>query len=88
MEHSSAARIPTMWGPFTAHCYRSVLDGIEHIAMVKVINFRNSMITCGSCYSIYASLEECDEDIYWHHFVSFWFLLNKVVFTFLAIETT
>lgn len=36
MEHSSAARIPTMWGPFAAHCYRSILDGIEHIAMVKV----------------------------------------------------
>ncbi|XP_050210244.1 bifunctional riboflavin biosynthesis protein RIBA 1, chloroplastic [Mercurialis annua] len=32
---SSAARIPTMWGPFTAYCYRSILDGIEHIAMVK-----------------------------------------------------
>ncbi|KAL4362941.1 hypothetical protein GQ457_04G003610 [Hibiscus cannabinus] len=30
-----AARIPTMWGPFTAYCYRSILDGIEHIAMVK-----------------------------------------------------
>lgn len=38
MEHASAARIPTMWGPFTAHCYRSILDGIEHIAMVKVSN--------------------------------------------------
>nr|GMC83526.1 bifunctional riboflavin biosynthesis protein RIBA 1, chloroplastic-like [Ipomoea batatas] len=36
VEHASAARIPTMWGPFTAHCYRSILDGIEHIAMVKV----------------------------------------------------
>lgn len=35
VEHASAARIPTMWGPFTAHCYKSILDGIEHIAMVK-----------------------------------------------------
>ncbi|KAL7199786.1 hypothetical protein ACSBR2_021980 [Camellia fascicularis] len=35
VERSSAVRIPTMWGPFTAYCYRSVLDGIEHIAMVK-----------------------------------------------------
>ncbi|KAK4405118.1 Bifunctional riboflavin biosynthesis protein RIBA 1, chloroplastic [Sesamum angolense] len=35
VEHASAARIPTMWGPFTAYCYRSILDGIEHIAMVK-----------------------------------------------------
>ncbi|XAR49475.1 GTP cyclohydrolase II [Bertholletia excelsa] len=32
---SSAATIPTPWGPFVAYCYRSVLDGIEHIAMVK-----------------------------------------------------
>ncbi|KAJ1434917.1 Riboflavin biosynthesis protein RibBA [Sesbania bispinosa] len=32
---TSAARIPTMWGPFTAHCYKSLLDGMEHIAMVK-----------------------------------------------------
>ncbi|KAJ8768869.1 hypothetical protein K2173_023864 [Erythroxylum novogranatense] len=35
VDQSSAARLPTMWGPFTAYCYRSVLDGIEHIAMVK-----------------------------------------------------
>ncbi|KAJ6691127.1 GTP CYCLOHYDROLASE II-RELATED [Salix koriyanagi] len=35
VEHASAAQIPTMWGPFIAHCYRSILDGIEHIAMVK-----------------------------------------------------
>ncbi|KAL6515324.1 Bifunctional riboflavin biosynthesis protein RIBA 1, chloroplastic [Orobanche hederae] len=35
VEHASAARIPTTWGPFTAYCYRSILDGIEHIAMVK-----------------------------------------------------
>ncbi|EYU39123.1 hypothetical protein MIMGU_mgv1a005556mg [Erythranthe guttata] len=35
VDQASAARIPTMWGPFTAYCYRSILDGIEHIAMVK-----------------------------------------------------
>lgn len=35
VERAGAARLPTMWGPFTAHCYRSILDGIEHIAMVK-----------------------------------------------------
>lgn len=35
VDHSAAARIPTMWGPFMAYCYRSILDGIEHIAMVK-----------------------------------------------------
>jgi GTP cyclohydrolase II len=36
VERSAAAPIPTMWGPFKAYCYRSLLDGIEHIAMVKV----------------------------------------------------
>ncbi|KVH93401.1 3,4-dihydroxy-2-butanone 4-phosphate synthase, RibB [Cynara cardunculus var. scolymus] len=35
VERASAARIPTTWGPFVAYCYRSILDGIEHIAMVK-----------------------------------------------------
>ncbi|CAN1182997.1 Bifunctional riboflavin biosynthesis protein RIBA 1, chloroplastic [Linum perenne] len=35
VELSAAARIPTMWGPFKAYCYRSLIDGIEHIAMVK-----------------------------------------------------
>ncbi|KAK3420087.1 hypothetical protein EUGRSUZ_G00876 [Eucalyptus grandis] len=34
-EHVAAARLPTMWGSFTAHCYRSLVDGIEHIVMVK-----------------------------------------------------
>ncbi|CAL0309489.1 unnamed protein product [Lupinus luteus] len=32
---AAAARIPTTWGPFRAHCYKSLVDGIEHIAMVK-----------------------------------------------------
>ncbi|XP_048437928.1 bifunctional riboflavin biosynthesis protein RIBA 1, chloroplastic-like [Pyrus x bretschneideri] len=35
VERAGAARIPTMWGPFEAYCYKSLLDGIEHIAMVK-----------------------------------------------------
>ncbi|KAI3849185.1 hypothetical protein MKW92_046579 [Papaver armeniacum] len=35
VERSSVARIPTTWGPFDAYCYKSVQDGIEHIAMVK-----------------------------------------------------
>ncbi|WCJ31938.1 Riboflavin biosynthesis protein RibBA [Euphorbia peplus] len=35
VELSAATPIPTMWGPFKAYCYRSLLDGIEHIAMVK-----------------------------------------------------
>ncbi len=29
------ARIPTGWGEFTAYAYRSVLDGSEHLALVK-----------------------------------------------------
>ncbi|MBA0599562.1 hypothetical protein Gorai_005773 [Gossypium raimondii] len=36
VELAAAALIPTMWGPFKAYCYRSLLDGIEHTAMVKV----------------------------------------------------
>ncbi|XP_059648011.1 bifunctional riboflavin biosynthesis protein RIBA 1, chloroplastic [Cornus florida] len=35
VERASAARMPTMWGPFIAYCYKSIIDGIEHIAMVK-----------------------------------------------------
>ncbi|XVF15254.1 hypothetical protein REPUB_Repub09cG0135100 [Reevesia pubescens] len=35
VELAAASLIPTMWGPFKAYCYRSLLDGIEHIAMVK-----------------------------------------------------
>ncbi|XP_057748936.1 bifunctional riboflavin biosynthesis protein RIBA 1, chloroplastic-like isoform X4 [Arachis stenosperma] len=35
VEHAGAAVIPTMWGPFNACCYRSLIDGVEHIAMVK-----------------------------------------------------
>ncbi|MCH86582.1 riboflavin biosynthesis protein ribBA chloroplastic-like, partial [Trifolium medium] len=33
VERAGAALIPTMWGPFAANCYRSLLDGMEHIAM-------------------------------------------------------
>lgn len=36
VERSSNARLPLEWGNFQAYCYRSLLDGIEHIAMVKV----------------------------------------------------
>ncbi|GFY90828.1 GTP cyclohydrolase II [Actinidia rufa] len=35
VEKAADAPIPTMWGPFKSYCYRSLLDGIEHIAMVK-----------------------------------------------------
>jgi 3,4-dihydroxy 2-butanone 4-phosphate synthase/GTP cyclohydrolase II len=35
VEHISEARIPTAIGVFTAHVYRSTLDGSEHLALVK-----------------------------------------------------
>ncbi|XP_077231610.1 bifunctional riboflavin biosynthesis protein RIBA 1, chloroplastic-like [Tasmannia lanceolata] len=35
VEKAADAPIPTMWGPFRAYCYKSQIDGIEHIAMVK-----------------------------------------------------
>jgi 3,4-dihydroxy 2-butanone 4-phosphate synthase/GTP cyclohydrolase II len=33
--HTATARMPTRHGDFTAHIYRSELDGIEHVALVK-----------------------------------------------------
>lgn len=35
VERASVARLPLKWGSVHAYCYRSVLDGMEHIAMVK-----------------------------------------------------
>lgn len=35
VERASVARLPLRWGNVEAYCYRSLLDGIEHIAMVK-----------------------------------------------------
>lgn len=35
IEHVAEARLPTAAGVFTAHVYRSVLDGSEHMALVK-----------------------------------------------------
>lgn len=35
VERVSTARIPTRFGEFTAHVYRSVLDDIEHLALVR-----------------------------------------------------
>jgi len=31
---TAVARLPTQWGLFACHSYRSLLDGIEHVAMV------------------------------------------------------
>ncbi len=33
---TAVARLPTTWGSFQAYSYRSELDGIEHLALVKV----------------------------------------------------
>ncbi|KAK6142105.1 hypothetical protein DH2020_006973 [Rehmannia glutinosa] len=35
VERTAISRLPTKWGLFQAHCYRSKLDGMEHIAIVK-----------------------------------------------------
>ncbi|TVU29569.1 hypothetical protein EJB05_21157 [Eragrostis curvula] len=35
IERASVARLPLRWGNVRAYCYKSVIDGIEHIAMVK-----------------------------------------------------
>ncbi|NIR41690.1 MAG: GTP cyclohydrolase II [Actinobacteria bacterium] len=34
VEHFAAARVPTVYGEFTAHAYRSTIDGVEHVAYV------------------------------------------------------
>ncbi|KAL3720102.1 hypothetical protein ACJRO7_005005 [Eucalyptus globulus] len=36
VERTAISRLPTKWGLFQAYCYRSKLDGTEHIAVVKV----------------------------------------------------
>ncbi|KAG6417965.1 hypothetical protein SASPL_120162 [Salvia splendens] len=35
VERTAVSRLPTKWGLFAVHSYRSKLDGIEHIALVK-----------------------------------------------------
>ncbi|GAB2214713.1 hypothetical protein Droror1_Dr00019075 [Drosera rotundifolia] len=35
VERRAISRLPTKWGVFQAHCYRSKLDGTEHIAIVQ-----------------------------------------------------
>lgn len=35
VERASVARLPLKWGSVQAYCYRSLLDGMEHIVMVK-----------------------------------------------------
>ena len=35
IEKGASARMPTRHGEFVAHVYRSILDGAEHVAMVK-----------------------------------------------------
>ena len=40
VERTAISRLPTKWGLFQAYCYRSKLDGTEHIAVVKVNELR------------------------------------------------
>ena len=47
VERTAVARLPTKWGTFTAYSYTSKLDGIEHIAMVKVTLFDASFVIQG-----------------------------------------
>ncbi|XP_057855861.2 probable bifunctional riboflavin biosynthesis protein RIBA 1, chloroplastic [Cryptomeria japonica] len=35
VEQTAISQLPTKWGSFQVYCYRSKLDGIEHVAMVK-----------------------------------------------------
>ncbi|CBI16196.3 hypothetical protein VitviT2T_008087 [Vitis vinifera] len=35
VERTAISRLPTKWGLFQAYCYRSKLDGTEHVAIVK-----------------------------------------------------
>ncbi|KAM6577911.1 hypothetical protein CsatB_029748 [Cannabis sativa] len=35
VERTAISRLPTKWGVFQAYCYRSKLDGTEHVAIVK-----------------------------------------------------
>ncbi|KAJ4965064.1 hypothetical protein NE237_016913 [Protea cynaroides] len=35
VERASSVQLLLSWGLFTVYCYKSVLDGIEHVAMVK-----------------------------------------------------
>ncbi|CAN4120037.1 unnamed protein product [Withania somnifera] len=35
VERAAVSRLPTKWGLFQAYCYRSKLDGTEHVAVVK-----------------------------------------------------
>ncbi|XP_021912557.1 monofunctional riboflavin biosynthesis protein RIBA 3, chloroplastic [Carica papaya] len=35
VEKTAISRLPTKWGLFQAYCYRSKLDGTEHVAVVK-----------------------------------------------------
>lgn len=35
VERMAVSRLPTQWGQFQAYCYRSKLDGMEHVAIIK-----------------------------------------------------
>jgi 3,4-dihydroxy 2-butanone 4-phosphate synthase / GTP cyclohydrolase II len=35
VEHVGSAPVPTEWGSFTCHAYRSTIDGVEHLAFTQ-----------------------------------------------------
>jgi 3,4-dihydroxy 2-butanone 4-phosphate synthase / GTP cyclohydrolase II len=35
VEHIGSAPVPTEWGTFTCHAYRSTIDGVEHLAFTQ-----------------------------------------------------
>lgn len=58
VERTAVARLPTQWGAFKAYSYTSQLDGIEHIAMVKVSCY---CIRHVACLQLRSSAEEISE---------------------------
>ncbi|HMJ10574.1 MAG TPA: bifunctional 3,4-dihydroxy-2-butanone-4-phosphate synthase/GTP cyclohydrolase II, partial [Polyangiaceae bacterium] len=64
VEHVAEARLPTRHGLFTAHVYRSRIDGQEHVALVKgdVCGARNVLVRVHSeCFTgdVFSSVR-CD----------------------------
>ncbi|KAL3753656.1 hypothetical protein ACJRO7_000970 [Eucalyptus globulus] len=49
VEHAAAARLPAMWGPFIAHCHRSIQDGNEvHSECLTGDTFGSARCDCGN----------------------------------------
>ena len=48
VEHFAEAVIPTTYGDFTAHAYRSLLDGEEHLVYTRATSPRRRLRSCAS----------------------------------------